>query len=294
VSARISSLNESVMSTLLHHIKIDNQPLYYLDEGHGPVVIFCHGLLTNSTMWRSQIDQISSQYRCIAIDFWGHGKTTTIPESVENLQDVAQHVLTLMDKLEIDSATIVGHGSGGAIAAELILHAPARINGLVMLNSFVGFEPQVNCVKYQGLMAQVANEQAISAELAQTISTLFFSKDIEQLISLAPNLATRVTQFNAELTSYSSAQLSALLKFANMAIFKRDTLESVELLTLPTLVAVGLSGYLRTALESYLMHDCIDGSQLLHIEQAGHLANIEKPAIFNQHLIDFLSKVNFN
>ena len=292
MSARISSLNESVMSTLLHHIKIDNQPLYYLDEGHGPVVIFCHGLLTNSTMWRSQIDQISSQYRCIAIDFWGHGKTTTIPESVENLQDVAQHVLTLMDKLEIDSATIVGHGSGGAIAAELILHAPARINGLVMLNSFVGFEPQVNCVKYQGLMAQVANEQAISAELAQTISTLFFSKDIEQLISLAPNLATRVTQFNAELTSYSSAQLSALLKFANMAIFKRD--ESVELLTLPTLVAVGLSGYLRTALESYLMHDCIDGSQLLHIEQAGHLANIEKPAIFNQHLIDFLSKVNFN
>ncbi|MBB1382928.1 alpha/beta hydrolase, partial [Shewanella sp. SR41-2] len=228
------------MSTLMHHIKIDNQPLYYLDEGHGPVVIFCHGLLTNSMMWQSQIDLLSSQYRCIAIDFWGHGQTTTIPESVQNLQDVAQHVLTLMDRLEIKSAVIVGHGSGGAIAAELILHAPTRINGLVMLNSFVGFEPQVNCVKYQGLMAQVANEQAISADLAQTISTLFFSKDIEQLISLDPNLATRVTQFNAELTSYSSAQLSALLKFANMAIFKRDTLESVELLTLPTLVAVGL------------------------------------------------------
>tara|TARA_R110001592_G_C12576253_1_gene692946 strand:- start:20 stop:436 length:417 start_codon:yes stop_codon:yes gene_type:complete len=138
------------MSTLLHHIKIDNQPLYYLDEGHGPVVIFCHGLLTNSTMWRSQIDQLSSQYRCIAIDFWGHGKTTTIPESVENLQDVAQHVLTLMDKLEIGSAAIVGHGSGGAIAAELILHAPARINGLVMLNSFVGLNRKLIALNTKG------------------------------------------------------------------------------------------------------------------------------------------------
>jgi pimeloyl-ACP methyl ester carboxylesterase len=292
--ARTFPLNESVMSTLMPHKIIDNHPLYYSDEGHGPVVIFCHGLLTNSHMWRAQIDELSTQYRCIAIDFWGHGQTTTIPETTQNLQDVAQHVLTLMDMLNIHSAAIIGHGSGGAIAAELILHAPARINGLVMLNSFVGFEPQVNCIKYQGLMAQIANQQAISSELAQTISGLFFSKDIEQLITQDATLTAVIEQFSTELTTYSSAQIAALLKFANMAIFKRDTLEFVESLTLPTLVAVGLSGHLRTALESYLMHDSIDGSQLVHIEQTGHLANIEKPTIFNQHIIDFFSKINFN
>jgi pimeloyl-ACP methyl ester carboxylesterase len=291
---RTFPLNESVMSTLMPHKIIDNHPLYYSDEGHGPVVIFCHGLLANSHMWRAQIDELSTQYRCIAIDFWGHGQTTTIPETTQNLQDVAQHVLTLMDMLNIHSAAIIGHGSGGAIAAELILHAPARINGLVMLNSFVGFEPQVNCIKYQGLMAEIANKQAISSELAQTISGLFFSKDIEQLITQDATLTAVIEQFSTELTTYSSAQIAALLKFANMAIFKRDTLEFVESLTLPTLVAVGLSGHLRTALESYLMHDSIDGSQLVHIEQTGHLANIEKPTIFNQHLIDFLSKINFN
>lgn len=289
-----SPLYESVMSTLMPHKMIDNQPLYYVDQGHGPVVIFCHGLLASSAMWQGQIDKLSSQYRCIAIDFWGHGQTTTVPDNTQNLQDVAQQVLTLMDMLDIGSAAIIGHGSGGAIAAEVILQAPARIHGLVMLNSFVGFEPQVNCIKYQGLMAKIANEQTISAELAQTISGLFFSKEIQQLSQQDANLSTVVAQFNTQLTTYSSAQLAVLLNMANMVIFKRDTLEYVELLTLPTLIAVGLSGYLRTALESYLMHDSIDGSQLLHIEQAGHFANIEKPAIFNQHLIDFLSKVNFN
>jgi pimeloyl-ACP methyl ester carboxylesterase len=287
-------LNEPIMFTLLPHKIIDNQPLHYSDEGHGPVVIFCHGLLANSHMWRAQIDVLAKQYRCIAIDFWGHGQTMTIPESTQNLQDVAQQVLILMDMLNIHSAAIIGHGSGGAIAAELILRAPARINGLVMLNSFVGFEPQVNCIKYQGLMAQIANEQMISTALAQTISRLFFSKDIEQLISQDPHLTAVIEQFSAELTTYSGTQIAVLLKFANMAIFKRDTLEFVESLTLPTLVAVGLSGYLRTALESYLMHDAIDGSQLVNIEQAGHFANVEKPTTFNQHLIDFLDKVNFN
>jgi len=287
-------MNESVMSTLLSHKMIDNQPLYYLDEGHGPVVIFCHGLLTTSQMWRPQIDQLSSQYRCIAIDFWGHGQTKTIPETTQNLQDVAQQVLALMDRLNIHSAAIIGHGSGGAIAAELILHAPTRIHGLVMLNSFLGFEPQVNCVKYQKLMTQIANQQAISLDLAQTISGLFFSKDIEQLLIQDPSLSAAVEQFTAGLTAFSSAQITALLKFATMAIFKRDTLEFVELLTLPTLVVVGVRGYLRTALESYLMHDAIDGSQLLPIEQAGHLVNIETPAIVNKYLLDFFDKINFN
>ena len=282
------------MPTLLPSIIIDKQPLHYIDKGCGPVVVFCHGLLANSHMWQAQIDALSTQYRCIAIDFWGHGQSQTLPASCNNLQDVANHVLQLLDALAINDVAVVGHGSGGAIAAEMALLAPARIHGLVMLNSFVGFEPQVNCIKYQGFMAQVANAQAVPVALAASLTELFFSKDANESSQHNIALAQAIKAFEQQLIAINAQQIEPLLKFANMAIFKRDTLESVEALTLPTLVAVGLNGYLRTALESYLMHDCIDGSQLLHIEQAGHLANIEKADLFNQHLIDFLSKVNFN
>ncbi|WP_137220972.1 alpha/beta fold hydrolase [Shewanella sp. MEBiC00475] len=282
------------MSTLLPCKIIDNQPLHYVDKGDGPALIFCHGLLANSQMWQVQIAALSAHYRCIAIDFWGHGQSQTIPKACENLQDVAQQILSLMDMLEINNAVLIGHGSGGAIATEMVLLAPARIHGLVMLNSFVGFEPQVNCIKYQGYMAQIANQQAISTELATTLSEMFFSKNTGKLSHQDSTLAIEMSLFTEQLTQVNPAQIAPLLKFANMAIFKRDTLESVEALTLPTLIAVGLQGHLRTALESYLMHDCIDGSQLLHIEHAGHLANIEKADFFNQHLVDFLSKVNFN
>lgn len=282
------------MPTLSPSIIIDGQPLHYIDQGKGPVVVFCHGLLANAQMWQAQLDALSAQYRCIALDFWGHGQTKNIPTNCENLQDVAAHVLSLLDALNIKNVALVGHGSGGAIAAEMALIAPARIKALVMLNSFVGFEPQVNCVKYQGFMAQVANNQAIPAELATSITELFFSKHANELSQHNTDLALAITQFNQQLSQISSEQIAPLLKFANMAIFKRDTLESVEALTLPTLIAVGLDGYLRTALESYLMHDSIDGSQLLHIDNAGHLANIEKATYFNQHVIEFLNKVNFN
>ncbi|GGP61380.1 alpha/beta fold hydrolase [Shewanella saliphila] len=282
------------MSLQLTRKTINQHPLHYVDQGTGPVLLFCHGLLASSQMWQAQIIELSTQYRCIAVDFWGHGQSTTLPEHCENLQDVAKDLLNLMDTLEVSNFAVIGHGSGGAIATEMVLMAPARVQGLVMLNSFVGFEPQVNCVKYQGFMAQVANIQAMPTALATSLTELFFSKDAMQLSQQNGALAQAIEQFNQQLTDINAVQVAPLLKFANMAIFKRDTLESVEALTLPTLIAVGLNGYLRTALESYLMHDCIDGSQLLHIDQAGHLANIEQPDFFNQHLIDFLSKVNFN
>ncbi|WP_372941706.1 alpha/beta fold hydrolase [Shewanella sp.] len=282
------------MSLQLTSKTINQHALYYADQGTGPAILFCHGLLASSQMWQSQITELAKQYRCIAVDLWGHGQSKTLPESCDNLQDVANNLLDLMDALEVSNFAVIGHGCGGAIATEMVLMAPARVRGLVMLNSFVGFEPQVNCVKYQGFMAQVANAQAMPDELATSLTELFFSKDAIQTSQYNAALAQAIEQFNQQLTDISPSQITPLLKFANMAIFKRDTLESVEALTLPTLIAVGLNGYLRTPLESYLMHDCIDGSQLLHIDQAGHLANIEQADLFNQHLIDFLSKVNFN
>ncbi|MCL1114096.1 alpha/beta hydrolase [Shewanella basaltis] len=281
------------MSTILPSIIIDQHPLHYIDKGSGPVVVFCHGLLANGHMWQAQIEALSTQYRCIAIDFWGHGQSQSIPAECNNLQDVAKHVLQLLDALAIDNIAVIGHGSGGAVAAEMVLMAPTRVHALVMLNSFVGFEPQVNCIKYQGFMAKVANEQTISDELATSITELFFSKNAKELSQQNQPLTLAIAAFHQQLSHISTQQIAPLLKFANMAIFKRDTLEFVETLTLPTLVAVGLDGHLRTALESYLMHDSIDGSQLLHIEQAGHLANIEKADLFNQHVIEFLNKVNF-
>ena len=273
-------------------VLIDNHPLHYRDhecvQSTGPVLIFCHGLLASSHMWQAQLDHFSKQYRCIAIDLWGHGLSTSIPESTKNLQDVANDILHLMDSLNIEQAILIGHGAGGAIAAELVLKAPTRINKLVMLNSFIGFEPQVNCVKYQGWMAQISNEQAISTTMAQLLAPLFFSKKIDRLIQADPQLAAELDAFTAQLTNTKPEHINGLLKFANMAIFKRDTLELIEQFTLPCMIAVGVEGHFRTGLEAYLMNDSIDGSKLVNLPLGGHFANIEQAVLFNQNLTDFL------
>ncbi|MCT7941397.1 MULTISPECIES: alpha/beta fold hydrolase [Shewanella] len=258
---------------------IDQQPLHYTDNGQGDVIVLLHGLFADKHIWQAQVQYLSEHYRCIAIDLWGHGDNKTIPAKTRNLIDVATHITQLLADLEIAQYHIVGHGCGAAIAAEMVLQQPSKVKSLVMLNAFIGFEPEVNCVKYQQWLDVMNQTKTITKELANTISTLMFAKG-QQDINL-------VNQLSQQLSNIDSQQIPVLSRFAHMAIYKRDTMELVEQLTLPTLVIIGVENQLRTVLESYLMSDDIDGASLHHLADAGHLAMVEQPEQINTLLHHF-------
>ncbi len=274
--------------TSQHHkiAKINHQPLPYIDKGTGPVLLFCHGLLMDKSMWQQQIELLSRDYRCIAIDLWGHGDSHSIPDSTTQLPDIAKQYLQLLELLSIEQCTVIGLGTGGAIATEMVLQAPKMIAGLVLINAFVGFEPEVNCAKYQIWMDSAKKSENLSA-LINDIAPLFAPKNQQT----TETIATAKLHFE-QYSSISQTHKNALLAMCRMGIYKRDSLENVEQLTLPCLVMIGVQSQLRTVLESYLMHDAIDGSELVHLVNAGQLAPLEQPVDVNQHLQLFLTKMH--
>jgi pimeloyl-ACP methyl ester carboxylesterase len=272
------------MFTASHHGLIENQPLHYIDVGQGPVIVFIHGLFLNSQVWQQQINKLSTQYRCIAIDLWGHGQSRSIPANTQSLLDVASQIKILLQQLNINEYHLVGHDCGAAISAEITLSSPTKVKSLVMLNSFIGFEPQVNCLKYQQWLDEINQCQVIQPALADTIASLMQAKDASD------NATDLSAQISNNLQSYDAEQAIALAKFAKMAIYKRDTLELSEQFTLPVLAMVGVENKLRTVLESYLMSDDIDGCQLVHIQHAGHIAMQEQVEQVTQVLSEFFHK----
>lgn len=62
---------------------------------------------------------------------------------MSNLKDYAQHMLALMDHLQIEHFSVIGLSVGGMWGAELALLAPKRVQSLVMMDTFVGLEPEV-------------------------------------------------------------------------------------------------------------------------------------------------------
>lgn len=263
---------------------IADRKLSYLDVGSGPVLLFGHSYLWDSAMWAPQIATLSAQYRCIVPELWGHGQSDLLPNNCKTLFDIADQMLELMDALEITHFSVVGQSVGAMWGAELVLKAPTRVKTLVMLNSFIGFEPEVTRAKYDGMLDMITAAKAIPAPLISAISPLFFANDA---VNRTPEL---VMGFEQSLATIAAEKIPTIVQLGRMIFGRRDTLEYAEQLTLPCLIMAGVEDKARSVLESYLMSDAIDGSQLVHIPAAGHISTLEQAEFICQHLTDFLAK----
>ena len=265
-----------------HHIDIEGSRLSYLDIGQGPVLLMGHSYLWDSEMWAPQIAHLSQHYRCILPDLWGHGFSGEVPKSCRNLQHIAAHMLSLMDDLKIESFSVVGLSVGAMWGAELALSAPSRVNALVMLGSFIGYEPEITRDKYYAMLDVIKAEQTVSDKIAQAITPLFFADKPQ---------AELVATFTQKLARFDSNNIDSLYQVGKMIFGRRDTMDDVEMLTLPCLIMTGVEDKARSVLEGYLMHDAIDGSQYVHIPQCGHISTLEQPEFINTRLSQFLSQV---
>lgn len=109
----------------------------YIDEGEGHPVVFVHGCMSWSFLWRRTIESLSTSYRCIAPDHLGFGisdKTQTadyLPEA---------HSLRFsrfMEMLGLEDITLVVHDLGAPIALKWAAQNPERVRNLVILNSYL-------------------------------------------------------------------------------------------------------------------------------------------------------------
>ncbi|WP_394248808.1 alpha/beta fold hydrolase [Vibrio profundi] len=264
---------------------VDNQTMAYLDKGEGPVLILGHSYLWDSNMWLPQVEHLSQSYRCIVPDLWAHGQSDFAPSATRNLKDYAEHILALMDHLKIEEFSIIGLSVGGMWGTELAALAPSRVKSLVLMDTFVGLEPEVAHAKYFGMLDTISQVKLVPPPIVEAVVPLFFASDAQ---TDSPEL---VSEFTKHLEGIQGEQAVEIARVGKMVFGRRDLIEEVEQFALPVLIAVGQEDKPRPVLESYLMHDCITGSELVQIPKAGHISNLEQPEFVNQMLSTFLDKV---
>ena len=271
-------------SSARKQITIDNKSLSYLDIGTGPVLLFGHSYLWDSKMWAPQIEHLSKQYRCVVPDLWGHGESDTLPESTHSLRDISQQMLQLMDSLSIDDFSVIGLSVGGMWGAELALIAPTRVKAHVMMNCFIGYEPEVARAKYYAMLDIIKETQSVPAPLIEQIAPLYFAKNVELD---NPEL---FNTFKQSLADIEPGRIESICRLGKIIFGRRDTMDDINKLISPCLIMTGLEDTVRPVLESYLMHDAIDGSEFINIPKAGHISSLEQPDFVNGELDKFLAK----
>ena len=115
-------------------IEFKNTPIYYQATGQGPVMVLLHGFLESVTMWEPLLPLLSEKHRVINIDLPGHGKSGVIAET-HSMELMAEAVLAVLDKLNISSATFLGHSMGGYVALAFAEAYGKRVEKLILLNS---------------------------------------------------------------------------------------------------------------------------------------------------------------
>ena len=104
--------------------------IHYTDEGKGEPVVLVHGFAaTGQLNWRftGVVDELAKQFRVIAIDVRGHGRSGKPTDAGAYGVEMGEDVIRLLDHLGIQRAHVAGYSMGGFITLHLLTRHPERI-----------------------------------------------------------------------------------------------------------------------------------------------------------------------
>ncbi len=106
----------------------------YTDCGRGSPLMLLHGIPTWSFLFHDVIPTLSTRHRVIAPDLLGHGYSDRRDRFDRSLVAQRDAILDLLDQLEIERISFVGHDTGGGVALMMAIENPERVDRLVLSN----------------------------------------------------------------------------------------------------------------------------------------------------------------
>jgi len=233
-------------------------------------IIFLHGVGSDKSVWRPQLEHFGKTRRTIAFDYPGYGESDFVDGSTRD--DFAASILAAMDALGIGKAHVCGLSLGGVVAIALHAAAPDRCASLIIADSFA--------VHPDG---QAIYDRSIAA--SHDIRGLAEARVGALLASEAPDLRGEVIETMARIDP-------AAYRIGAEAVWLAEQSDRAAAIRVPALIVVGDEDAITPPALSEQLHALIPGSQLQVIAGASHLANLDKPAEFNRAIDDFLSAVD--
>lgn len=254
--------------------------LTYDDAGTGRPVVLLHGFPLSREMWRPQREALANTFRLITPDLPGFGYSPLM-DGNPSVEVMADAVAALLDQLGLRDPLILGGLSmGGYVSFAFARKYANRLAGLILADTKA--EPDDDTAKAnRDKMIGFASTNPPSAVVEQMLPKLLGA----HTLAAQPQVADEIRRIG-------SAQRPAAIIAALQALRNRpDSTPTLAQIRVPTLIVVGKDDTLTPPAQSEKMVAGIAGAKLVVIEQAGHMANLEKPAEFNAAVQAFVKSV---
>ncbi len=263
-------------------IYVNQRSVAYTDVGplDKPVILFLHGFPLDRTLWDRQVEALLTTHRVIAYDIRGHGGSDIGSEPV-SIRTFANDLIDFMGELKLDDIILCGLSMGGYIALDARCRFPKRFKALILCDTQCSAdtpESKDNRIRTMDRLSEDGLEAYTEESLANLFAEASFNthpEDVEQVRNMIRN--TTILSLKLSMRALSD---------------RSDACESLREIDVPTLIIVGSEDKITPPAKAEIMHERISGSELIVIDGAGHLPNLESTDDFNTHLIRFVSSFN--
>ena len=258
-------------------IRIGPAPNIAVDHmGTGPLVVFLHGIGGNRTNWHDQLPVFAEHFTAATSDArsWGDSDDYDGPLRFE---DMCADLGRVLDHFGVTSAHLVGLSMGGLIVQDFYARPPGRVASMVLVDTNNGPAKSMNeseIAEFVRLRKQPLLEGKEPKDIAEPVA--------RSLVSPSAGDAIVQRMIDSMTILHKDSYLKAIETVAHYQGPDLSTLRA------PSMLIVGADDTLTPPSVHRDMAYQLPQARYLEIPDAGHLSNIEKPAEFNQAVLNFL------
>ena len=270
-------------------VVLHGQELSFVDSGTGPVVLFIHGILGSQRQWARLVDRMDDNQRVIVPDLFGHGESAK-PMGDYSLSAHAATMRDLLDHLEVDRVTLVGHSLGGGIAMQFLYLFPDRVDRLVLIASG-GLGREVNLVLRSATLPGADQVLRVAASgpvlsrlesVGQGVAKVGWrpGSDIRAIWKGFTSLA------DSESRRAFLATTRSVIDLGGQSISAHERLESMP--KVPTLIVWGAKDRMIPVWHALSAQESIPHCRVELFKEAGHFPHLDDPDRFAALVRDFI------
>lgn len=266
-------------------VAIDGMEVHYRESGSGPAVVLAHSSCSSSGQWKALAGQLSGDYRVLAPDLIGYGKTAAWPRGRRHLHADEAAILIAMAELAGGDAQLVGHSYGGGMAVHAALDRPDLFRTLVLI------EPSLfRLLRSAGATEAAAETRAIGTMVIDSVAAGRPEQATESFVRYFLGDAAWQAMPLDRRAGITQTVAKNALEWSHELGDGRFELEDLGRIQIPTLVLGFGQSPPGLAAICEMLERTLPNVERVQLDGFGHMAPVLNPDQVNPVIIEFLDR----
>ena len=240
---------------------------------HAPTVVLSNSLGSTPAMWDPQFPALAERFRVVRYDHRGHGRSP-VPDGPYELDDLGADVLALLDRLGLERVHWCGLSLGGMVGMWMAINAPERIDRLVLCCTSARLGPPEMWADRAATVRAHGVDAIADAGIERWLSPGFIERE--------PEIAARIRAMLAGTPAEGYAACCGVIE-------RMDQVPRLGEIRAPTLVIAAEDDPATPPEHGGLIASSVPGAQLAIVNDARHLATIERPEEMTELIVGHLT-----